>query len=87
MVGAHPFVNLCQQFASLFLRNAPKLHPAFTPPIEIPIYQDVHLCLIGYAFGFFFILWKNMMLQTLEQFNYPSWHLFFHGQDYVLVGE
>lgn len=83
MTGTHSSVNFRQQPAALFLRNASKLHPIFTPPIEIPIYQDVHICLTGYSLCFFVIYRKRPILKILEKFTNPWRALPFHGQDRV----
>ena len=78
VAGARSSMNFRQQLAPLLVRDASKLHPVFTPPIEIPIYQDVHLGLTGYTLSFFVILGKGSISQVLEQIDRPWWGLSFH---------
>ena len=87
VAGTYPFMNFSQQRAPLFQGNAAKLDPIFPSPIEIPIYQDVHLCLVGHVLGCSIVFWQSMVTQVAENVCRPRRRFLFHGQDRLLAGE
>src|SRR5664279_781679 len=53
---AHAFMYVRQQCLSFFLGYAAELDPAFTPAIEVPIYQHIHFGLPGDALSLLVVL-------------------------------
>ena len=51
MTGACAFVYVLQQRLALLLRNATELDSIVTPPVELPVDQNVELGLAGHPLG------------------------------------
>ena len=72
MTRARTFMDIQQQCSPFFFRDVEELDHTLMPPVDVSVYQDIHLSLPGDPFRFSVVLWEDVVPYVPEQVHSPG---------------